>query len=77
MNDTIKIMQNFVTLWKKRNFSEEGGIAIGIIAGSKQAIDLFGNENNAFARLIDITEESQTEQEALDTFYALIEKSDS
>ena len=77
MNDTIKIMQKFVTLWKKRNFSEKGGIAIGIIAGSKQAVDLFGNEKNAFDKLIDIVEKSQTEQEALDTFYAIIEKSDS
>lgn len=62
------LYDDFIKLARVKKYREEDIKMLGLLALTKDAVKIFGNTEESFKYLIEITKECKTSQEALDKF---------
>ncbi|MBR3680614.1 MAG: hypothetical protein IKL79_01260 [Clostridia bacterium] len=62
------LMDEFISICKERGFHKETASALGIIAGSKNAKEVFGDTTKSFEALVELAKTCKDEQELTNTF---------
>lgn len=73
-NNKIEVMDNFISLWRSKGFEEDWLLTMGILAGSKEAVNKYGNIVDSFNELIKITKKHNDAQSVVTEFYDIISK---
>ena len=65
-------MDEFIAICKERGFHKETAGVLGIMAGSKEALTVFGDTIKAYAKLVEIAKNCSDEQDLLNKYTTLL-----
>ena len=67
-------MRNFISECKKKNFHKQTAMALGTIAGSKQALLVYGDTESSFRALTTLVTQYNDEQTVINEFMKTVKE---